>query len=46
MDQFLFRRLQVHRDHEALDQFGDLGADHMRAEELSGRRVEDRLDQP
>jgi hypothetical protein len=37
---------RFHRDREALNEFGDLGAGHMRAQELSGRRVEDRLDEP
>src|SRR3569832_1529717 len=44
--QFLFRRLEVHRDDIALDQFGDLGADHMGAEKLPGLLVEDDLLQP
>ena len=32
--------------HEALDQFGDFGADHMGAKEFSGVGVEERLDHP
>ena len=37
--------LKVHRDHIALDQFGDLGADHMRAQQLAGLPIEDYFDQ-
>ena len=37
--------LEVHGDDEALDQLGHFGADHVRAEQLAGLRVEDRLDQ-
>src|SRR3569832_226485 len=44
--QFLFRRLEGHRDDIALDQFGDLCADHMGAEKLPGLLVEDDLLQP
>ena len=36
---------QIHRDHEALDQFGHFGADHVRAEQLAGLLVEDDLDE-
>ena len=46
VDELLFRRLEVHGDDEALDQFGHLGADHMGAEELPGLGIEDGLDQP
>ena len=36
--------LEVHRHHVALDQLGDFGADHVRAQELPGLLVEDHLD--
>ena len=45
VDEFLFRGLEIHGDHEALDQLGHLGPHHMGAEKLAGLRVEDRLDQ-
>ena len=45
MHQFFFGGLQIHRHHVALDQFGDLRADHVRAEQLAGLLVEDHLDQ-
>ena len=45
MHQLFLGRLKIHRDHVALDQFGHLGADHVRAQELSGLLVEDHLDQ-
>ncbi len=44
MHQLFFRRLQVHRDHEALDQFGDLSANHVRTKQLTRLLVEDDLD--
>src|SRR5882757_6390825 len=34
---------EIHRDDESLDQFGDFGADEMRAEQLAGLVVEDHL---
>ena len=43
--QLFFGGLQVHRHHVALDQLGDLGADHVGADERSGLLVEDHLDQ-
>src|SRR6516165_551406 len=43
--QLFFRGLEIHRDHITLDQLGDLGADHMRAEELARFFVENHLDQ-
>src|SRR6187402_1597955 len=45
VEQFFFRRLEIHRHHKALDQFGDFGADQMRAEQLPGLLVEDHLAQ-
>src|SRR3546814_3331208 len=33
--QILFGRLEIHRDDEALDQFGDFRADHVGAEEFA-----------
>src|SRR5262249_3944518 len=45
MHQLFFRRLEVHRDHITLDQFGYFGADHVRADELPGFLVEDHLDE-
>ena len=46
VDQFRLGRLAIHRDHKTLDKFGDLRANHMGAQELSGRGVKDRLDEP
>ncbi len=43
--QLLFRRLQIHGDDVALDQLGDLRADHVGPEQLAGLLVEDDLDQ-
>src|SRR5450759_87728 len=43
--QFFFRGFQVHRHHIALDQFGNLDADHVGAEQLPGLLVEDHFDQ-
>ena len=43
--QLLFRGLQVHGDDVALDQLGDLGADHVGAEQLPGLLVEHHLHQ-
>src|SRR5712671_1207863 len=34
---------EIHRDDESLNQFGDFGADEMRAEQLAGLVVEDHL---
>ncbi|QTK78702.1 hypothetical protein AT6N2_C0861 [Agrobacterium tumefaciens] len=42
--QVFFGRLQIHGDHEALDEFGDFRAHHMCAEQLAGLLVEDGLD--
>ena len=42
--QFGLGRLQRLGDRVALDQFGDLGADHMRAEQFAGLGVEHGLD--
>src|SRR5665213_3361301 len=42
-DEVFFRRLKVHSDDEALNQFGDLGADQMGAEKLAGFLVENGL---
>jgi len=42
---FFFGRFQIHRNDEALNQFGDFRAAQMRAEQLSGLLVEDDLDQ-
>jgi len=39
--QFFFRGFQIHRHDVALDQLGDLGADHVSAEQLPGLLVED-----
>jgi hypothetical protein len=44
--QLFLGRLEVHGDDEALDQLGHFRADHVRAEQLAGLLVEDRLDQP
>src|SRR5438105_9856902 len=44
MDQLGLGRLQGFGDRVALDQLCHLGADHMRAQELTGFAVEDRLD--
>src|SRR5882724_6054054 len=43
--ELLLRGLEIHRHHVALDQLGDLGAHHVRAEQLSGRLVEYHLHQ-
>src|SRR5690242_6675171 len=43
--QLFLGRLEVHGDDIALDQLGNLGADHVRAEQLPGLLVEDHLDQ-
>ena len=43
--QFFFGGFQIHRHYVTLDQFGDFGADHMRAEQLPGLLVEDDLHQ-
>ena len=43
--QLLFRGFEVHRHHVALDQLGDLGSHHMRAEQRPGLLVEDHFDQ-
>ena len=40
-----FGGFQAHRDHEALDEFGNFCADHMRAQELAGLGVEDGFDE-
>ncbi|MGY3082320.1 hypothetical protein ACVWZZ_008728 [Bradyrhizobium sp. LM6.10] len=45
MHQLFFRGLQIHGDDVALNQLGDLCADHVGAEELAGLLVEDHLDQ-
>src|SRR6516165_1065677 len=45
-DQLGLGRLQGLGDRVALDQLGHLGADHVRAQELTGLAVEDRLDHP
>src|SRR6516164_2019519 len=45
-DQLRLGRLQGLGDRVALDQLGNLGADHMRTQELPGFAVEDRLDHP
>ena len=45
VDQLFLGGLEIHRDHEALDQFGDFRPDQMRAEQLAGLLVEDDLDQ-
>src|ERR1043166_9063669 len=44
--QLFFGGLQIHRHHVALDQFGHLGTDHVRADERTGLLVEDDFDQP
>ena len=38
--------LERARDRVALDELGDLGADHVRAEQLAGLGIEDGLDEP
>jgi hypothetical protein len=43
--ELFFGRFQIHRDHVALDQFGDFRADHVNAEKLSGLFVEDHFHQ-
>ena len=43
MHQFFFRGFEIHRDDITLDQFSDFGADHMRAQQLSGLGIEDDL---
>ena len=43
--QFGVGRLQRARDRVALDQLGDFGADHVRAEKLAGLGIEHRLDE-
>src|SRR6476660_7246305 len=37
--------LQLHGDDEALDELGNLGADHVGADQLAGARVEDGFDE-
>src|SRR3954465_12645074 len=44
--QFGFGGLEAHGDDEALDQFGHLGANQMRAQKLARLGIENRLDQP
>src|SRR5262245_25529638 len=41
--QVFFGGFELHGDHETLDQFGHLGADHMRAEELAAVGSKNRL---
>src|SRR6516164_2448720 len=43
--QFCFGGLEIHRDHVALDQLGDLSSDHVRSKERARRLVEDHLHQ-
>ena len=43
--QFFLGRLAIHRNDEALDEFGDFRADEMRAEQLPGLFVEDGFDE-
>ncbi len=43
--QFFFSGFKVHRNDEALNKFGHFGTNKMRAQQLSGLLVEDRLDQ-
>ena len=43
--QVFFRGFQAHRDNEALDEFGDFGTHHMRAEKLACFGVEDGFDE-
>src|ERR1700704_434879 len=43
--QVLLRRLELHRDDEPLNELGDLRAHHVRADELAGLGIEDRLDE-
>src|SRR5690606_14700375 len=45
MHEFFFRRLQIHRDDEALDELGDLRPHHVRAQKLSRLCIEYGLDQ-
>ena len=45
LHQFGLGRLQLAGDGIALDQLGHLGADHMRAEQFAGLRVEHGLDE-
>ena len=40
-EELLLRGLHTHRKYEPLDQFGDLGSDHVGAEELPGFGVEE-----
>src|ERR1700704_1110816 len=43
--QLFFRGFEVHGNHVTLNQFGHLGTDHVRTEQLAGLLVEDHLDQ-
>ena len=43
--QFFFCGLEIHRDHVALDQFGNFRADHVRAQQLTCLLVKDDLNQ-
>jgi len=45
VNELFFRGLEIHRHHVALNQFGDLGADHVGAKELAGLLVEDHFDE-
>src|ERR1700682_5373932 len=45
VDALRFGGFKIHRHHVTLDQLGDLGADHMGAEQLPAGLVEDHLDQ-
>ena len=46
LEEFLFRGLQAHGNYEPLDQFGDLGPDHVGPEELPRLGVEEGFDHP
>src|SRR5215213_7551036 len=43
VNQFFLRGLQVHRDNETLDQFGDLCPNHVSANQRAGLRIENRF---
>ena len=44
--QVFFGGFQAHGDHEALDEFGDFCAYHVRAQKLAGLGVEDGFNKP
>jgi hypothetical protein len=46
VDQFLLRRLQVHRNDEPLNELRDFGTDHVCAKKLSNGRVENSFHEP